>query len=291
MKPAPLSYAAPATLDDALALLAEHGDEAKVLAGGQSLMPLLNLRLARPSVLVDLRAIPDLDGIEVGPSIRVGARVTQAQVLGHKAACTAQPLLSQAIACIGHVAIRNQGTVVGSVAHADPAAELPAVAIATDATVAIASAASVRRVPARALFESHFMTVLQPDEIILDVDMPVLPPGAGAAWVEFAQRHGDFALVGVAAIVEFDDGEIQRVDVALSGVSSVPVLVDGVEAAGAGPRGRREKAVAEYVAQSIEPGDDLFASASYRRDLTRVLVEDAVGKAIYMARARDDNGH
>ncbi len=289
MKPAPLDYAAPATLDEAVAVLAEHGDDAKVLAGGQSLMPLLNLRLARPSVLVDLRAIPALGDVDVGRSIRVGARVTQAQLLRNEAACAAQPLLPQAIACIGHQAIRNRGTVVGSIAHADPAAELPAVAVATDAAAIVASATTTRRVPARALFESHFTTVLEPDEVIVALDIPVLPPGAGAAWVELAQRHGDFALVGVAVIVGFDDLDFNRLDVSLSGVSAVPLLVDGLEAARTASREAAPQVVSELVARSIEPADDLFASARYRRDLTRVLVHDAVTKAIDMARASD--GH
>jgi CO/xanthine dehydrogenase FAD-binding subunit len=259
VKPAPLRYERPETLDEALALLTEHGDEAKVLAGGQSLVPALNMRLARPTVLIDVNRVRGLDRIEAGGSMAVGATIRQAdpRLLGH-------PLLAEAIPFVGHHATRNRGTVAGSLAHADPAAELSLCLTLLGGTVRAASSRGARELAAGDLFSGiPFQTTLEPDELVVETIWPAAPPGTGYAFDELAQRRGDFALAMAGASVT--DGELR---IAIGSVVARPTLVD------ADP-----DRPGESVAAQVEPWGTLHASPAYLRQLVRVLVDRVVARA------------
>jgi carbon-monoxide dehydrogenase medium subunit len=221
VKPPPFDYAAPTTLDEALELLAAHAeDEPRVLAGGQSLVPLMNFRLAQPRYLVDLRLIEGLRGIRAdGDALVIGAMARQSDVQRAAEVLVGTPLLAEALGHVGHAPIRNSGTVGGSLAHADPAAELPAVALALDAELVAAGPGGTRRIPAAEFFTGPFSTALEPGEILTEARFP--HRGGGHAFVEFAQTHGSFALVGVAAVVELDGGTVVRAALALSGVAGL----------------------------------------------------------------------
>ena len=205
MKPAPFVYHRPDTLEDALALLAEHGEEAKPLAGGQSLVPAMNFRLAQPSVLIDLNRIATLAGIEpVDGGLRIGG-MTRHRALEHSpVVARLAPLVAETMPFIAHPPIRTRGTLGGSLAHADPAAELPAVMLALGASIGVRSQAAARSVPATAFFLGLFTTSLAPDELLVDVTIPPMAPGSGWAMDEVSRRHGDFALAGAAAVVTLD---------------------------------------------------------------------------------------
>jgi carbon-monoxide dehydrogenase medium subunit len=270
VKPAAFAYHAPATLDEALADLAAAGSDGKVLAGGQSLIPLLNMRLAAPGHLVDINGIAGLDSITATPEgVRIGALARHAQV-ERSAAAEAQPLLRLALRQVAHPVIRNRGTVVGSLAHADPAAELPAVLALLGGTVELASAAGRREVPAAEFFTGPLESALAAGELAVSAFFPALPERAGAAFAEIARRHGDYALAGAAAVVVLDDE--QRVASARVGYLSVaptPLVLDLTKAAGQG-----EWAVAaEHARDLVEPEGDIHASADYRRRLVQVLTE------------------
>jgi carbon-monoxide dehydrogenase medium subunit len=293
VKPPPFTYHRPATLDGALALLRTHGDEAKILAGGQSLVPLLALRLATPAHLVDLGGIAGLDTIEVVPDtagrpavVRIGATVTQRRAEQHPAVHRHVPLLAEALPLIAHVQIRNAGTVCGSLAHADPAAELPAVALALDATFVVASAGGERRVPASAFYRSYLETDLGHDEVLVAVEFPVAPPRSGTAYCEVSRRHGDYAMVGVGVHLALDPaGCLTGVRIALAGVATTPVRAAEAEQAltgapaGDGPAERIEHA-AGLAAAALRPPADLHATTAYRTHLARVLVARAVASAV-----------
>jgi CO/xanthine dehydrogenase FAD-binding subunit len=289
VKPAPFEYEAPEGLDEALALLARHGDEAKVLAGGQSLVPLLALRLARPGHLVDLGRIPGLAYIEErAGELRIGAMTRQAAVERSPLVRARCPLLADAVRLIGHPAIRSRGTIGGSLAHADPAAELPAVMRALGAQFTIAGPRGRREVGAGAFFTGLLTTAVAPDELLIDVAVPIPPPCTGAAFLEVSRRSGDFALVGVAAIVTWGAaGACAGASVALAGVDSVPVEAE--EAARLLPGTRLEPAVVGAVVagltRRLAPPGDLHASAAYRREVAGVLVRRALGTAAGRARA------
>ena len=202
MKPPPFSYAAPTTLAEAVGLLTEHAeDEPRVLAGGQSLIPLMNFRLAKPGYLIDLRSVAGLSGIRrEGDTLVIGAMTTMSEVERSPEVAVAAPLLAEAIGLVAHTPVRNRGTVGGSLAHADPAAELPAVALASDAELVAAGPAGSRVIPAAEFFTGPFSTALAPDEILTEIRLPVWP--GGHAFVEFSRIHANFAVVGVAALVE-----------------------------------------------------------------------------------------
>ena len=209
MKPAPFLYSSPTTVDEVLVLLAAHGDRAKLIAGGQSLLPTMNMRLARPEVLIDLRQVSGLDTIRVeGRELVLGAMTRQRDVERSPLVQQSCPLLAHALTHVAHPAIRNRGTVGGSISHADPAAELPAVMVALDARFLIAGPEGQRTVAASDFFLTYFMTVLDPAELLAEIRIPLSGPGAGSAFVEVARRHGDFALVGVAAQVWLRDGRL-----------------------------------------------------------------------------------
>jgi carbon-monoxide dehydrogenase medium subunit len=292
MKLPPFEYHAPSTVDETLALLAEHGDDAKVLAGGQSVVPLLALRLARPEVLVDINGVHELATMNDADGVRIGAIVRERVVEQSSAALAANPLLTKALRFIGHPAIRNRGTIGGSIAHADPAAELPAVLVALDGDVEAASARGVRTVSATDLFRGFLTTALEPDELLTSVRFPRLLPGTGWSFQEYSRRSGDFAMAGVACALRVDAGVITEARIALSGVGDTPVRVTQGEAAlvGHAPSESAWKAAAADGAGGLEPPSDIHASASYRRQLAAVLIQRALREAHVSTEERSAEG-
>jgi len=288
MKPAPFEYFTPATLDEALALLAQHGAEAKPLAGGQSLIPAMNFRLARPAVLVDLNRISELAYVrsESG-GVAVGAMTRQRAVERSEEVARAAPLLAEAMPAIAHPQIRNRGTVGGSIAHADPSAELPAVMLALDARFRARSSTGERPIPADEFFKGMLETALEPGELLVEIAVPSLPPRSGTAFLEIARRHGDYALVGVAAVVTLDvRGRCQAARIACLSVGDAPVLL--VEAAKtlAGQSASEDllRAAAQAAAtRDVDPLSDIHASAAYRRQLVAVLTRRALARAFERA--------
>jgi 2-furoyl-CoA dehydrogenase FAD binding subunit len=281
MKPAPFAYLRPSTLEEALAALAgEQG--AKVLAGGQSLVPLLNMRLAAPSMLVDINALPDLGHVRVAEDgVRVGALARHAEVLASAEAAQAQPLLGLALSHVAHPTIRNRGTTVGSIVHADAAAEMPMVLRLLEGSVDVASVRGRRTVPAAELFAGLLESTLAHDEIAVEAFFPRLAPGAGVAFQEIARRHGDYALVGVAAHVETDGEAVTRARVGFVSVSDVPVVVDVTDAVQDPAGDPAATALAE-----LEPAEDIHASAAYRTHLVKVLAPRVLAAATDHARSR-----
>ena len=270
-------------MQEVLALLAEHGDEAKLLAGGQSLVPLLNLRLARPSVVVDLAAVDGLAGIElVDGCLVLGPMARQRAVETSAAVAVACPLLVEAVRHIGHVQIRNRGTVGGSLAHADPAAELPAVALALDAEMVARSTRGERVVPAREFFDGSFTTTLRPDELLTEVRMPVTE-GRRTAFIEVARRTGDFAIAGVAAVVGFqpDSRHLAEAGLAALGVGPTPIRLRDAEAAvlGSDLGDGSVSAAAAAAMSAVSPATDVHADEDYRRQLVGVLVSRALHRS------------
>ena len=288
MKPAPFEYAAPESVEEVLELLGEHGEEAKVLAGGQSLGPLLNMRLATPGVLVDINRVEGLSYLRSGDGVlAVGALARQRSIERSISIPRRWPLLHQAAPYIGHVAIRNRGTICGSLAHADPAAELPAVAVALGARLRIRSARGGREVEAGDFFVNYMTTDLAPDELLVEARFPPLPPRTGTSWKEVARRHGDFALVGVAAVVTLArDGRCERVRLVYTGVAPTPFEAGDAEEmlSGESPTQELFGEAAERAARDCEPGSDVHASAAYRRHLVRALTKRALGEAVRRAR-------
>ena len=291
MKPPLFEYEAPETLDEALRLLAEHADEAKVLAGGQSLVPLLNFRLAKPGLLVDINRVRALDYVRRSDGwLEIGAIARQRAVELDPTATQACPLLTEALSYVGHFQIRNRGTVVGSLAHADPAAELPAVAFALGAELDVCGQRGRRSVPASEFFLGYLTTALQADELLVAVRFPARAPRTGYAFTEFARRHGDFALVGVAAVVELDEAgsRCTSLRLAYTGVGPRPVLFEDPQGIlrGQVPDPRVISVVAQRAASLLEPDSDLHASGEYRRDLAGVLAERALQMALSRGRGK-----
>ncbi|MEZ5101056.1 MAG: FAD binding domain-containing protein [Thermoleophilia bacterium] len=279
MKPPPLDYARPETVEEAVATLAEHGDEAKVLAGGQSLMPLLAMRFARPAVLVDVNRVAGLDAIaEADGTLRVGAVVRQNDLAASALARRAVPLATRAIPWIGHFVTRNRGTVGGSIAHADARGELPLALAALDGRAIVASTRGRRELTAGELFVTHFTTSLEPDELLVETVWPVAGPGWGFAFEELAQRAGDYALGMVAVALRADGGRVAGARVAVGAAVDRPARLAAAEAALAGravdDEASREAGAA--AAAAVDPPDDLHASGRYRRHLVGLLVERAV---------------
>jgi carbon-monoxide dehydrogenase medium subunit len=288
VKPAPFAYDAPTTPEEAVALLAEHGDAAKVLAGGQSLIPMLALRLAVFDRLVDIGRIPALAGIERrGDALWVGAGTLDAAVERSPEVAAAAPLLARATPLIGHVQIRNRGTVGGSLAHADPAAEYPAVALALDAEFEILSPGGLRQVPAADFFKGLWTTVLAPDDLLVGTTFPVWSGRCGFAVEEFARRHGDFAIAGAAVAVELGAGDaVARCAVALIGMGSTPLRAAAAEALATGAAaGDVDPAeVGQAAVAAADPPSDLHGSAAYRRRVGAAVVARAWSSAVEEAR-------
>jgi carbon-monoxide dehydrogenase medium subunit len=287
VKPPPFEYSAPTSVSDAVALLVEHAEEEpRVLAGGQSLVPLMNFRLAQPGFLVDLRRVQGLDTLRLeGDALVVGAMVRQATAERSPDVALAAPLLAEALGHVAHPPVRHSGTVVGSIAHADPAAELPTVALALDAEMTAVGPRGERRIPAADFFQGPFTTALEPDEILTEVRFPPFP--GGQAFVEFARTHGNFAVVGVAALVAVADGRIARAAVAASGVGPTPVRLTGAERAlvGAAPGAEAVAAAVEAAMPDVTPSGDVHAGAETRRDIARVCLRTGIERAL--ARAQD----
>ena len=280
MKPAPFAYRRPGTLAEALEALATEPD-AKVLAGGQSLVPLLSMLLASPATLVDLNAVPDLDHVTVsGDGVRVGALARHADVLAHEAAGRCQPLLPLALSNVAHATIRNRGTTVGSIVHADAAAEMPVVLSLLGGSVEVASVRGSRTIPADELFAGPLESTLAADEIATEAFFPALRPGEGVGFAEIARRHGDYALVGVAGLVRVDGDEATEAWLGFLSVNDVPTVVEvsGMSAAEA----------ADHVLTVLEPADDIHATAAYRSRLVRVLTSRVLAEATDHARRRSD---
>src|SRR5688572_2372642 len=283
MKPPRFNYLLPRTLDEALGLLAQHGDEAKVLAGGQSLVPLLNFRLVRPTYLVDLNDIPGLDGIRAEDGrLTIGAMTRQRAAETSPVVRERCPLLAEAMPQIGHVQIRNRGTVGGSLAHADPAGELPAVVAALDGELVLRSRRGERRLAPQEFFVGYLTTAAAPDELLVEARVPVTPPRTGTAFLEVSRRHGDFALVGVAATVTVDAGGVcTGCAIALTGVGPTPVVAREASRAlvGVKPTVEALADIGRRVASALTPDSDLHASADYRKHLAGVLTRRALARA------------
>jgi carbon-monoxide dehydrogenase medium subunit len=282
MKPASFEYHAPATVDEALALLQANGPDSRVLAGGQTLIPMMNFRLAAPSTIIDLNRIPSLAYIkDEGDHVSIGAMTRQRTIEFSAVVADKLPLLNQAIKLVGHLPTRSRGTIGGSIANADPAAEIPMVLQALDGEVVVIGPEGRRMIPAAELFRDAMTTSLAADEILVEVRLPATPAGAGCAIEEFARRHGDFAIAAIAVVLMRDGDRCVRARIASAGISSCPLRLSAAErileehGLGANAIAR----AAEAAVHSIEPMADQHASASYRRQLTQTLTERAVQRA------------
>jgi aerobic carbon-monoxide dehydrogenase medium subunit len=285
MKPAPFRYLAPTTVDEALAALAEHGYDAKLLAGGQSLIPTMNFRLAQPGVLIDLNHIPNLGYIMPSSSggLRIGAMTRQRQVEKSALVQERAPLLHATMPNIAHVQIRNRGTIGGSLAHADPAAELPAVVSALGGTLVVRGPQGERHIDVSEFYVGLFATEMTPDEMLVEVEVPPLPARSGFAIQEVARRHGDYALVGIAVQVEMDaDTRCTAARLAYFSVGDGPVMAARGAHLLVGERPTKaliDAAANEAAHLDLDPPSDIHASARYRRHLARVLGERALASA------------
>ncbi len=289
MKPAPFDYYAPDTIHEALAHLARHGYDAKPLAGGQSLVPVMNFRLAQPSVLVDLNNVSELFFIrpDGDAGLRIGAMTRQAQVEHDALVAERAPLLQDAMPKVAFPQVRSRGTYGGSIAHADPSAELPAVSVALNGRFRLRSQSGERWVPAEEFFVALFTTALEPDELLVEIALPAMPPRSGWSFMEVSRRHHDFAMAGVAAVVALDGKDLcQQARLVFFSVGDGPMYARQAEETlvGQAPTPEAIRAAAEMAATAdIDPGSDIHASAEFRRHLARVLagraLEEAFGRA------------
>ncbi|MGH9057592.1 MAG: FAD binding domain-containing protein [Acidimicrobiales bacterium] len=296
MKPAAFDYHAPTTVGEAASLLSSLGDEAKVLAGGQSLVPMLNMRLARFDHLVDIGRIETLREVSLtDEAVTLGAMVRQCDVEERRDVAAAVPLLALATPLIGHFQIRSRGTVGGSIAHADPAAEYPAVALALDADLVAAGARGERTLGAAEFFTGTWSTALSPDELLTAVRFPRWGPRSGFAVEEVARRHGDFAIAGAAVGAQVVEGTVRRASIAMFGVGATPVRAGGAEeallGAGAGGFGRREAdEIGSIAAAGLDPPADVHASSAARRRIAASVVSRAVLWAVGTALGSGEAG-
>ncbi|MCY3994342.1 MAG: xanthine dehydrogenase family protein subunit M [Caldilineaceae bacterium] len=284
MKPAAFDYFAPGTVDEALGLLADYGGDAKPLAGGQSLVPTMNFRLAQPAVLVDLNGIEELFFIrEDEGGLRCGAMTRQRSVERSALVQRISPLLHEAMPHIAHSQIRNRGTIGGSLAHADPAAELPVLAVALDARMYVRSVTDARWVAARDFYVGLFATAMLPEEMLVEVAFPTLPPGSGWAFEEVARQHGNYAMCGAAAVVGLDSqGVVERARLVFLSVGEGPVDAEQAAAllVGEFPTAAAIRAAADTAAtQDIDPVGDIHAGPAFRRHLARVVAERVLTRA------------
>lgn len=288
MKPAAFEYFAPKTVDETLALLAQHGDEAKLLAGGQSLVPAMNFRLAQPAILIDLNRVEGLFYIQNGgDDVRLGAMTRQTTIERSVLVQQQLPLLAEAMPYIAHSQIRNRGTIGGSLAHADPAAELPAVMLALEAKFKLRNASQERWVGAEDFFLGLFATALEPDELLVEVAVPPIPERCGWAFQEVARRHGDYALAGVAAFMTLNEkGRCNAARLAFFSVGETPVISQQIahRLIGETPSESAIRDAAEAAAaDDIDPTGDIHASADFRRHLAKVLAKRALLQAYHRA--------
>ncbi len=283
MKPAPFAYHRPAALEEAFELLERYGPDARILAGGQSLVPALNMRLSTPAALIDINRLSGLEGIRLAPDgLVIGALARQEAVEREPLVARHAPLIAQAMPHVGHLAIRTRGTFGGSLALADPAAELPACVVALDATVRAARREGVREIPAARFFRGIYTTALEPGEILTEVVVPGIRPGWRSAFDEFARRHGDYALVGLAAHCRMADGTVAEARLVLTGVGLTPVRATRAEAALAGrrPDTRVLLEAARALDADLDPPTDVHASAALRRHLAHVLLSRVLTRLI-----------
>ena len=286
MKPADFEYHRPCKIEEALSLLQEFGEEGRILAGGQSLMPLMNFRLAQPAHIIDINFIDGMDYTRSDKDVlKIGCLARQSRLLANPIVRERCPLLAQALTYVGYEQIRNRGTLCGSLAHADPAAELPAVLLALDGFVTVGNLTTKREVAARDFFKSYLTTSLSSDEMVLEASIPETPAGAGWSFTEFARRFGDFAIVGVAVLLVREQEKIADARIALTGVGDKPWREPNVERMLVGQKASADLfgKIAGEIAARLNPGSDIHASESYRRSLARVLTRraltDAWGKA------------
>ena len=284
MKPAEFAYHAPHTLGDALTLLAAHGDAARPLAGGQSLVPMMNMRVARPAHLVDINAVEELHFIRTtADTVELGALLRHREIEYADTLRRLCPILPAAAATIGHLPIRERGTIGGSLAHADPAAQWPLLAILLNARIDLATSSSRRSVAARDFFTGVFSTVAEPGELLTAVTFPQLRAGEGWGYRAFTRRHGDFAIVGVAATLALDaSGAIEHLRLALGGIGGVPLSLDAMAAEWTGRvlDAAAMQEIGRRAAAAVEPGADVQATAEFRRELIAVLTADALADAL-----------
>ncbi len=284
VKPPPFEYVAATSVAEAVAALAAHNGEAKVIAGGQSLVPMLNFRLLAPSALVDINGIAALDFIEKTEAggLRIGALTRHYALLTSADVAAAFPVISEAMRHVAHLAIRNRGTIGGSLSHADPAAELPMMAVLLDATLTVVGPAGERQVAAADFFDGALTTVLAEDELLTEIALPPLPAGHAWGFHEFARRAGDFALAAAAAILTIEDGDAAKVRLAVMGVDETPSRIAAAEAALNGQPVTDESIAAAVAAirDAVDPPDDLHGSAGYRRHLVGGLMERAIRDAL-----------
>ena len=282
MKLPPFEYACPSTISEAVTLLASHDGDAKPLAGGQSLVPMMAFRVAAPALLVDLRKLPELRQIKIADDgVTLGAMVRWREILDDARLRTAHPLLVAAVEHVAHYQIRNRGTVGGSIAHADPAAEMPGIAVTCEAKIAVVGKADARTIDAASFFKGPLVTALDPDEIITEIRLPAWPEKRRFGFREFARRRGDFAMAGAALFYDEDNGTAKNVHVGAIGVADRPLRLAAVEQALDG-RTIDEAAMTEAEAAasaSVDPADDIHASGAYRKALIGVMVERALRAA------------
>ncbi len=290
MKPAPFEYIAPASLEEALDALQDHGFDGKLLAGGQSLIPVMNFRLAQPAVIIDLNGVTELGALreDVNGGVRVGAMVRHSHMEHSELIAQSVPLISEVMPYIAHPQIRNRGTIGGSLAHADPAAELPVIMVALEAKFRLQRQGGKRWVKAVDFYESLFVTALEPEEILVEIAVPPHPANSGYAFTEFSRRHGDYAQVGAAAVISMDESGICR-DARLVFLSVGEIPMVAVKAAGmmVGERptsGLIADAAELASRQEIDPMGDIHATADYKRHLAAVLGRRALQKAVSRAK-------
>ncbi len=288
MKPAPFDYAAPASIDEACSLLAEAGGGATILAGGQTLMPLLNLRMSQPFILVDINRITALKGVErTAGGIRVGPATPQVDALGSALLAAELPVFIEALSHVGHHQTRNRGTIGGSVALGEPAAEMPATAVALGAMIEVRSVRGTRTIAAHDFYLGPYMTVLEPDELVTGILYPAWPTGHVTLFREVAQRPGDFALVGMVGALALEHGKIARAGIAWFGMGPTPIKARAAEAAllGKGLDAIDPAAIAELALSETAPFDDHHASAEYRRSVGRRIFTRTLSEALNIRRA------
>lgn len=288
VKPGPFTYYRPESISEISGLLAEIGENAKLLAGGQSLVPMMSMRLVQTENVIDINRVAEIQGIERQENfLRVGAATTQATVESDSVVGEAVPLLTQALPLVGHFQIRNRGTIGGSIAHADAASELPAVALALDAELHIAGSKKDRSLPAEEFFEGLWTTALEADELLTHIDFPIWEGNSGFALEEIAPRSGDFALAGAAVGLKLaEDSTISQAAISLFGVASTPVRAGVAETAlrGESPTPEELSDIAKLALEGIEVRTDIHANAAYRRRVSVALVEKALTKALGEAR-------
>jgi carbon-monoxide dehydrogenase medium subunit len=286
MYPAAFDYRAPSSLAEALALLAEHGDDAKVMAGGQSLVPLLKLRFAMPAVVVDIGRLSELAALRTEPgALRIGARTRHVDIERDSTLRGLCPILSLTVPQIADPLVRNRGTVVGSVCHADPQGDWGSVMIALGAEIVAQSQSGERRIPAADFFEGPFTTTLRPDEVVTEIVIPIGSARAAGTYLKLERKVGDFATVGVAVQVEMANGHIGRAGIGLTAVGPKNLRAEAAERALAGqePTAEAIAEAARMAAEAAEPKDDVRGSAAYKKDVVRVFVQRGLKTAVAMA--------